>query len=174
MKRSLVCGIVSLAFLFSFSSPAQAQDATAAPKADAAVKADAAAKAPASQPTVKEPTNVGEAVDTGKNIYHAFKGGKYREAVAAILMLLLFLWRRFASKFIIGKLSPWWVGFVAVLLGYIGSIPGALMAAKFSWLSFVWNGLLASAEAMLLWQLIGKKVLPKVFGEVKKEEPATK
>ena len=105
-----------------------------------------------------------------KNAWGAFKGGKYREGIAACIMLLLFVWRRFLHKLVIGKLSPWWVGFVTILLGYIGTVPEALAADPFSWKTFIWGGILTSGEAMLMWQTIGKKILPAVFGEPPKKD----
>jgi hypothetical protein len=141
---------------------------------DAEVKTDAAsATQPAAKVPVKvkpeEPEDVPEAVDDVKNIWADFKGGKYREAIAGIIVVLLFLWRRFAGKFILDKLSTWGVGLVAVILGYVGTIPEALTADPFNWKTFVWSGLLTSAEAMLFWQMLGKKILPKLWP---KEEPA--
>lgn len=118
----------------------------------------------------KEPTDIPSAVKTGKEIFSAFKGGKFREAIAGIIVLLLFLWRRFASKLIVGKLSPWWTGFVTMLLGYLGAIPEALAVEPWKWSTFIFTGLLTSAEAMLVWSMLGKKLLPKVFGDIPKKD----
>jgi hypothetical protein len=132
---------------------------------------DQSVAAPATQPTTPkagkpadEPKDLGEALGKGKGVFQAFKGGKWREAIAGCLVLLLFLWRRFASKLVVGKLSPWWTGFLTVLLGYLSSIPEALSGGAWSWSTFILSGLLTSAEAMLMWQMIGKRLLPKVFG----------
>lgn len=154
------------AALFLFPSSSFCADAAVA---DAKVETDA--KATASQPAAKvpikvkpeEPKDVPEAVEEVKDIWAAFKGGKYREAIAGILVVLIFMWRRFGAKFIIGKLSTWGVGLVTVILGFVGTIPEALTVDPWNWKTFIWSGLLTSAEAMLLWQMIGKKVLPKIW-----------
>jgi len=99
-------------------------------------------------------------------IYTSFKEGLYREGIAGCIVLLIFIWRRFVSQLVIGKLSPWWIGFVTVLLGYLGSIPAALQATPFEWGPFIWHGLIVSAEAMLCWQMLGKKLLPSLFGRL--------
>jgi hypothetical protein len=106
-------------------------------------------------------------ISDGKSVFHAFKDGKYRTAIAILISMIIFFWRRFLSAFIIKKLSPWWVGFVTVFLGFVGTLPSMLASPAFSWSNFIWSGLLTSAEAMLFWQMIGKKALPKVFGELK-------
>ena len=128
------------------------------------------AKALKQDTKVVHPKDVPEAIGASKSLWSAFKGGKWREAIAGCLVLLLFLWRRFASKLIIGKLNPWWVGFVTVLMGYLGSIPEALSSGAFAWSTFIWSGLLTSGEAMLLWQMAGKRLLPKIFGSSEKKE----
>jgi len=122
---------------------------------------------PTAKAALNPPKDVPEAVATGTSVWTAFKGGKYREAIAGVLVLLLFLWRRFASKVIIGKLSTWQVGFVAVLLGFLGTIPEALATEPWNWKVFLWSGLATSGEAMLFWKTLGQKLLPKVFGEAK-------
>lgn len=109
------------------------------------------------------------AAKKAKNTWLAFKGGKYREGIAGLIVLLVYFWRRYGSKLVIGRLSPWWVGFVTVLFGYIGTLPEMLAAESFNWVNFIWAGLITSGQAMLFWQTVGKKVLPKVFGEVKNE-----
>lgn len=157
--------------------------APAKPDADVAAKVDAtktdvmpAAKAVPAKAAPAEPKDVPEAVKTGKSIWTAFKGGKYREAIAGCILMLLFLWRRFASKFIIGKLSTWQVGFVAVLLGFLGTIPEALAMEPWNWKTFLWSGLATSGTAMVFWKTLGQKLLPKIFGETpveeKQKEPA--
>jgi hypothetical protein len=131
--------------------------------------------APASQPAADKkegPASVKEAIESGKGVVANFKGGKYREAVAGIIVLVIFLWRRFAAKLVIGKVSTWWVGFITLLLGYLGSIPEALTMDPFSWWTFVWSGLLTGAESMAFYLMLGKKLLPKIFGDIPaKEEP---
>jgi len=123
------------------------------------------AKAPEVKPAETSP------VDQAKGVWDAFKGGKYREAIAGVLVLVVFFWRRFGAKFIIGKLSTWQVGLLTVVVGLIATIPEALAATTFDWKTFVWSGLLTSAQAMLVWKTVGQKILPKVFGESAKPDP---
>jgi hypothetical protein len=146
--------------------PAATEPATKAAEPGSQPAAGADTKLP--DPPKGSPTDVPEALGTAKGIWTAFKGGKWRSGVAAIIVLLVFIWRRFLHTFIIGKVSSWWAGFIVVLLSYVGSVPEALAAEPFKWTVFVWSGLLTSAQAMLLWQMVGKKVLPKVFGEPEK------
>jgi len=167
--RSLVVALTCL----SLAGVVHAAPDAAKPEVDAAVPAKAvpAKAAPATAPAkaetkAGEPTDVPEAVKTGTSIWADFKDGKYREAIAGCILMLLFLWRRFASKFIIGKLSMWQVGFVAVLLGFAGTIPEALATEPWNWKTFVWSGLATSGEAMLFWKTLGQKVLPKIFGKL--------
>jgi len=163
MKNILAILVIAIGITMMVSAVSNA--APDAQPSDAAA-VDAAAP-PSGGGSVEGPT---EGPTTGpvgqvQGIWGAFKGGKYREAIGGIIALLVFLWRRYLGKLIIGKLSSWWVGFVTVLLGFLGSIPEALAADPFSWVTFVWSGLLTSASAMLVWQMAGKKLLPKVFGE---------
>jgi hypothetical protein len=140
---------------------AEAKPATKAPSPEEKAAAPAESTGPKDIPA---------AVETAKSVFASFKGGKWRGAIAGCIMLLVFLWRRYLGKLIIGKLSSWWVGFVTVLLGYIASIPEALVAEPFGWWTFMWSGLATSAEAMLLWQMMGKRLLPKVFGKPESAE----
>ena len=109
-----------------------------------------------------------EAVKQGKTAWTAFKGGNYREGIAIVLTLVVFLWRRFLGRLLMDKLSPWATGFVTVLLAFLATIPEALTADPFVLGEFIMSALITSGEAMLLWQIVGKKVLPKVFGAPKK------
>jgi hypothetical protein len=105
------------------------------------------------------------ATSQGQSTFTAFKGGKYREAIAGLITLLLFVWRRFGSKILIGKMSPWWVAFTAALIGFLGTIPEGLTMVPFSWWTFLWNGFATSAESMAFWTLIGKPILPRILGQ---------
>lgn len=164
--KSLAVALPCLLFLAAGLAHAAPDAAPVKPDATAPAVTDAAA--PASMPTkIAEPpapTNVPEAVATGKSAWSAFKDGKLREGIAGVLVLLIFAWRRFAAKFVIGKLSTYQVGLVTAVVGLVATIPEALAMEPFDWKVFVWSGLLTSAQAMLAWKLVGQKVLPKVFG----------
>lgn len=169
--KSIVTMFMSVLLLVGVSVLIDVQ-IQAQPK-DASVSVDASID-PSSLPSKigvhNEPKDVPEAVVTGKGIFKSFKDGKYREAVAGIILVLMFIWRRFLSSFVIGKLSKWWLGFITVLLSFLGTIPEALAAEPFKWYTFVWSACLMSAEAMFMWQMILKKI-PwfKIPDEKKKE-----
>jgi hypothetical protein len=120
------------------------------------------------------PLDIREPIETIKSFWFAFKGGKYREGIAGVIVLLMFLWRRFFWKWItrpdfLWPMKPWAVGLITVGFGYLGSIPAALAGPDWNWWAFMIEGLLTSSEAMLFWQTLGKHALPKVFGPIKKE-----
>lgn len=137
------------------------------------------APASASQPTKLEPIAPAPSVvakrleaeptelDLIKTAYESFKGHKYREGAATVILLLVFFLRRFSTWFQAKVPSKWLPLFVAGL-AFVGSVPIALASEGFSWASFVWNGLICSAEATFFYSLLGKFILPKVFGEVPK------
>lgn len=142
-------------------------DAKVQPATDAKVVVADAGKLPVA---ATKPTTPDDVLKTGKGIWDAFKGGRYREAVALIIVMLMWVWRRFLSGLIIGKLSKWWLGLVTALLSFLGTIPGALLDSPFSWSSFIWTGLITSAEAMFLWQMVIKKIPIFQIPETKKAE----
>lgn len=114
-----------------------------------------------------------EATKQGKDVVSAFREGSLREAMAGAITLLLFLWRRFASKLLLGRLNAWQTGLVSAVVAFLAVLPVELSAAQFSWGNFVLQSLILSAESMFLWQMVGKQVLPKVFGTpVTKPVPA--
>lgn len=92
------------------------------------------------------------------NVFSDFKNHKWREAIAGAIVLIMFLWRRFGSIVLLDKLSSWWSGFFTVLLSLLGTLPEALAVPTFDWGNFVLNSLITSGEAMLLWQMVIKKI----------------
>lgn len=183
MFRFIALSVPLLALPFSALAADGKKDAATAPAVKvakkAAKKADTkpAAKAKVTKPKVvvpppKPPKDVPEALGLGKQLLNFIKTGEGRSAVAAALMLLLFLWRRFAAGFVMGKFKDdkFALALIVAITGYLASIPMALTADGFSWLSFIWNGLATSGSAMALWLVIGKQVLPKVFGAIDKGE----
>jgi hypothetical protein len=124
--------------------------------------------APSSQPSSTPSATPSIAQKSVDSIWSAFRGGRYREAIAGAIVLLMFLWRRFGSKLLVGKLGDWGLTFVTALFGLLGSLPASLTASPFSWQAFVINALLTSGEAILFYQVLGKKLLPKVMGDIPK------
>jgi hypothetical protein len=173
---AVAMGLILMMALMMSPSASAAPDGTATDKAADAAISSSSQPAPstdgggAGSPATK-PGDV-DRVSQAKSIWDAFKGGKLREGVAGVLVLLVFFWRRFGAKFLIGKLSTWQVGLVTVIAGLVLTIPEALTMEPFDWKAFVWSGLLTSAEGMLVWKTVGQKVLPKVFGDPVKPDPA--
>jgi hypothetical protein len=165
MRSITITFLVCIAAATTFHAWASQDAKSATDAAVPAVDASAAVEAPTTTPAEEKP--VKDVVQDVKDLVGAAKAGKWRTVVSLGLMILVWVWRRFLSKWILPKLSSWGVGLATVILGYVASIPAALAAEGFNWGTFVWAGLITSAEAMLLWQMIGKKVLPKMFGEAK-------
>lgn len=101
-----------------------------------------------------------------KTLVDSVKNHQGRAIAASVLMLLLFLWRRFGSHLLIGKVPTKWMPLLTAGVAVLAALPSALTSAGFSWGSFLTNGLLLGAEAMALWSVLGKLTLPKLFGEV--------
>lgn len=106
------------------------------------------------------PASLDDAWGLSQYIFGAFKAGEPRLGVSALLMLFIYLWRRFGSRFLIGKLPSKYLPLLTLGVGYLASVPIELMKPDFSWSSFVLNGLLLSAPAMALWSTIFKFWLP--------------
>jgi hypothetical protein len=172
--------IVLVVLLFSTAS--FAKDAAVAVKVDAKVVAASQPAQPANHATAvaktaadfvipksdapKVPETAADASGLVSTIVKAAKEKNYRELVAGIMVLLVFAWRRFGSKFLLNKLPAKAMPFVTALIGLLTAAAGGLVASSFTWKGFLVDGLTLSAEAMLFWSTLGKFVLPKVFGEI--------
>jgi hypothetical protein len=132
--------------------------------------APAAAPAPASQPTKVVVTGVVKVaaapevnpVAQVSAIVAAFKSEHVRAGIAGILCLLVWVWRRFASKLLIGKIPNKWLPLVMAGVAFLAAIPTTLAATPWSWSAFLWQGLITGAEAMAFWSVLFKFVLPSV------------
>jgi len=102
-------------------------------------------------------------------IVEAFKSEHVRVAIAGILVLLIWAWRRFASKLLIGKIPNKWLPLVTALVAFLAAIPTTLAATPWSWSTFLWQGLITGAEAMAFWSVLFKFVLPNVPEQSAKE-----
>jgi hypothetical protein len=165
VKRAAI--ILPFFFLLSFaSSTAQADMTTKAPTVQDAgvVKSDAASK-----PT--EPKTSEDAISVLKTVVKNFKDGEIRLGVAGILMLLIFVYRRFISGFVLDKAGKKWVPFIVAAVGFAASLVLELANPVFSWRNFLLGGLFTSGSAVLFWSTLGKLVLPKVFGEPESDKP---
>lgn len=102
-------------------------------------------------------------VGIAKNIVGSFKNGQVRAGIAAIIMLLVFLWRR-TGKFFSSKIPTKALPLVVAGVSLLASLPPTLIGTKFSIGSFLWDALAVSSQAVLFWSLLGKVVLPKILG----------
>lgn len=116
----------------------------------------------ADEPAVGE--SIKDAIDQGGAAKESFMEGRSREGVAGLITLLIFLWRRFAKGFVIGKVSSYTVGWISAVVALLANLAAELTVAQFSWPTFLVNSLVTAGEAMVMWELIGQKVLPKIFG----------
>lgn len=156
------------------TSVAPVKPVVALPVASAA-KPEVAKAVPAGQPAASQPVDpkdVQEAVGMVKTMVDSFKAGGagIREGIAILISLILFVWRKFGSRFIIGKLSKWWLTFLTLFAGMIGALPVALMAPSFVWWKFIIDGFVMGAEAMAFWALVVKKIPGFAIADEKKKE----
>lgn len=121
------------------------------------------AKAKVEVPTTP-PTNV---VEGTKGVIALFKAQEWRPAIAALIMLLVFIWRRFLGKLIIKKIPNKHLAWVTAAVGLVSALPVHLAAPDFSVWKFLLDGFITGAQAAILWSMLGKHLLPKVFGAVK-------
>lgn len=119
--------------------------------------------------TVEEPVNPVEEVSS---VVKFIKDKDWRPAVAGIITLIIFVWRRFLGKLLIDKIPAKHMAWVTAAVGLVATLPAHLTAESFKWTHFILDGFITGAEAAILWSLVGKHLLPKIFGEVKKDEPA--
>jgi uncharacterized SAM-binding protein YcdF (DUF218 family) len=128
------------------------------------------ASQPTSQPTAA-PAEPADPVAGVSSIVALFKAGEYRSAIAAVITLLIFFWRRYAQSWAIVKIPAKHVAWVTALVGLIAALPAHLVADPFVWRRFLLDGFLIGGRAVLLWSTVGKHVLPKVFGDVPEKKP---
>lgn len=160
MREAIIGTLLFAALLLC--GAAVADDAKTTPT-DAAVKVGVAKVVSPAPVTPAVPAAASlDPVDTGKSMYQAFKDGDYREGVALAIMLLVFLGRRFTmllSEKIPAKALP----YIVAGLAFLASIPTGLTGADFAWSKFIWHSIIAGAEAIALWTMLGKLLLPKLF-----------
>jgi hypothetical protein len=113
--------------------------------------------------------NVKEQVGT---LVQLFRSHEWRPAIALLLTILIYFWRRF-DKIIIAKIESKYIPWITALMGFLATLPSHLSVTPFVWANFILDGFVTGAESALLWSLVGKAVLPKVFGEVGTEEEKT-
>lgn len=178
-RSNNLCAMLALAALFSLPLvvPVQAQTDPAVEVGTVEVETDAVtAPAPAPTDSGVQPavdlTSPGDsilkAVKQGQETYRLFSGGHWRLALASLITMLIFLWRRFASRLLVGKLGEWGMAFTTALVAFLATIPEALAMEPFTWTAFLMSGIATTGEAMAVWHLAGKKMLPKLFGAHKK------
>jgi hypothetical protein len=154
--------LLALAPVHAFAAdaaPKPKADASAkvTPKTDAAPAPDAKAT-PTSAPAV--PATVDEAVSTFQGIVRSFSSEHVRAGIAGCICLLVFLWRRFGEKFLIGKIPSRFLPLLTAGVAFLAALPIAIMVTPWCWKAFVWQGLVTSAEAAFFWGLILKFIFP--------------
>lgn len=151
--------IVGLSTYEAWAADAGASAGAAVAPAPAPTSAPAASTTAPAQPQTPE-----DIVSLVGLIGKLFKDGAYRPAVGAIITLLMFLWRRFGSGLLIGKIPTKHLGWITAAIGVVAALPAALAANPWSWSKFAVDALLISGPAVLFWTTLGKLLLPKVFG----------
>ena len=109
-------------------------------------------------PTIQAPPADPGVKGAWKQVKEAFKSKQYRRGVGFLLTVLIFLWRRFLFGFVMHRLSSKAVGWVTIVVAFVATLPSQLLSSSFSWGDFIWDGLVASGEAMLLWQAVLKHI----------------
>lgn len=112
----------------------------------------------AAAPTIQAPLADPGIKGAWKQVKEGFKSKHYRKGIGFLLTILIFLWRRFLFGFVMHRLSPKAVGWVTITFSFLATLPSQLCADQFAWGDFIWDGLVASGEAMLLWQAVLKHI----------------
>jgi hypothetical protein len=97
----------------------------------------------------------------------AAKGGNWGLALAGILMLLVWVLRKFVVKTLSPAAMPW----VAAIAGVVGAVAANVQAGE-SWGTAVMSGLMTGAAASGLYSLVGKKFLGTSSASSESEESA--
>lgn len=175
----LLCLLIASPVLAADAAPAKKVVVTGEVVTPPPAKVPPVASTPTSQPAAKPaapapaapaaaPAADANPVEQVSAIVAAFKTEHVRAGIAGILCLLVWAWRRFASKLLIGKIPNKWLPLVTALVAFLAAIPTTLAATPWSWSTFLWQGLITGAEAMAFWSVLFKFVLPSV-PEPKKE-----
>ena len=150
------------------AAPVFAADAQPPAQPPAVTVVDSGVAAPTSAPAAPvAPTTIDEAVGTVQQVIASFKSEHVRAGIAGLITLLIFIWRRFLSGFIIGKIPSKYLAFVTAGVAFLAALPVALAASPWSWMTFVWQGLITGAEAMAFWSLFGKHLLARFLPSTK-------
>ena len=139
-------------FIFLFGiSPIVAEGVSLDSGSDSSLKQDQGLN----QGKTLSPTEVKTQV---KSVFEAFKNGNMRAAIAGLLALLIWAWRKYFSTFIMNKLTDFQIGVLVALVGMLGTIPEALAATPFNWDAFLISAFVSSSEAMFFWQVVLKNI----------------
>lgn len=148
--------------------PAKAPTATPATKPAITAKAPAAqpASVPASQ-KVEVPKDTAGAISTGQRVLYELQHKNWRHAAALLLMLLIFVWRRYGEKFLaLRKVPDRYLGFVTAGVAVLYALGLALgTKGAFDWSAFAANAIITCGESFLYWEVGGKFALEKLLGE---------
>ena len=84
-----------------------------------------------------------------------FKAGHWELAIGGLIMILIWVMRKFLWTTIPTKALPW----LALALGAVSDMSRLLIAGEVWWQALI-GGLLTGGAAMLLWSTVGKALLP--------------
>jgi len=164
MRPFTVAGLLLFTIVLLAIPSLAAPDASPASQPATKAPAEPAAKAPVKAEAPEAPKDVVSGVST---VVSLFKEHKWRPAIAALLMLLVFIWRRFLGGLLIKKIPAKHMAWVTAAMGLLAALPAHLTVEHFSVWKFLLDGFVTGAQAAILWSMLGKHFLPKVFGEVK-------
>jgi hypothetical protein len=134
------------------------------PAASQPTSAPASQPAAASQPGV--PKDTAGAITTGQQFIRDLQRKDWRHAASVLLMLLIFVWRRYGEKFLaLHKVPDRYLGFVTAGVAVLYALGLALgTKGAFDWSAFISNAVISGGESMLAWELGGKFLLEKTLG----------
>lgn len=123
------------------------------------------ASAPASQ-KLDMPKDTAGAISSGQQFIRDLQHKDWRHAAAVLLMLLIFVWRRYGEKFLaLHKVPDRYLGFVTAGVAVLYALGLALgTKGAFDWSTFISNAIVSGGESMLAWELGGKFLLEKTLG----------
>lgn len=105
----------------------------------------------------------GDILGTIKEIFSSFRAGSYLPVISGVIVVILYAWRRWFSGLLLNKITnAWWLSFIPMVMALLASASTGLLVTPFDWRRFVVDTFVTGAQAIAIWQLLGKVVLSKV------------
>ena len=117
---------------------------------------------PAEQAESAELQSSEEVLDTVQLIIDAAKEGKWGLVVAGVLMILVWVLRRFLWTSLPKEYLPYITVGVAGVVAFAGAVLAEVAVVDALWVAV--GGLMTGLTGVGFWELIGKKILPKNGG----------